>query len=104
MTPEKDRLIVVLDDDPTGVQTVHDVYVYTRWDRETVLEAFRREKRMFFILPAASMTSRRIIGSPPASMMKLTPRSSASVKTFCHSSADSWRTGVSSTVALLQRE
>ena len=50
MTPEKDRLIVVLDDDPTGVQTVHDVYVYTRWDRETVLEAFRREKRMFFIL------------------------------------------------------
>ena len=24
------RKIVVLDDDPTGVQTVHDVYVYTR--------------------------------------------------------------------------
>ena len=42
--------IVVLDDDPTGVQTVHDVYVYTRWDRETIREAFRAPERMFFIL------------------------------------------------------
>ena len=42
--------IVVLDDDPTGVQTVHDVYVYTRWDRETIREAFRAPEQMFFIL------------------------------------------------------
>ena len=44
------RKIVVLDDDPTGVQTVHDVYVYTRWDRETIRDAFRAPERMFFIL------------------------------------------------------
>ena len=44
------RKIVVLDDDPTGVQTVNGVYVYTRWDRETVLEAFRAPEQMFFIL------------------------------------------------------
>ena len=44
------RKIVVLDDDPTGVQTVHDVYVYTRWDRETIREAFRAPEQMFFIL------------------------------------------------------
>ena len=44
------RKIVVLDDDPTGVQTVHDVYVYTRWDRETLTEAFREPDTMFFIL------------------------------------------------------
>ena len=44
------RKIVVLDDDPTGVQTVHDVYVYTRWDKETLTEAFRAPERMFFIL------------------------------------------------------
>ena len=44
------RKIVVLDDDPTGVQTVHDVYVYTRWDRETIRDAFREPERMFFIL------------------------------------------------------
>ena len=29
------RQIVVLDDDPTGVQTVHDVSVYTDWTPET---------------------------------------------------------------------
>ncbi len=44
------RRIVVLDDDPTGVQTVHGVTVYTRWDRETLLEAFRAPERMFFVL------------------------------------------------------
>ena len=44
------RKIVVLDDDPTGVQTVNGVYVYTRWDRETIEEAFRAPERMFFIL------------------------------------------------------
>ena len=45
-----DRKIVVLDDDPTGVQTVHDVYVYTRWDRETLREAFSAPEQMFFVL------------------------------------------------------
>ena len=45
-----DRKIVVLDDDPTGVQTVHDVYVYTRWDLETLIEAFREPDTMFFVL------------------------------------------------------
>ena len=30
------RKIIVLDDDPTGVQTVHDIYVYT--DKEIPLE------------------------------------------------------------------
>ena len=44
------RKIIVLDDDPTGVQTVNGVYVYTRWDYETVLQAFRAPERMFFIL------------------------------------------------------
>lgn len=44
------RKIVVLDDDPTGVQTVHDVYVYTDWEKETLLKAFRESGPMFFIL------------------------------------------------------
>ncbi|MCR5090342.1 MAG: hydroxyacid dehydrogenase [Oscillospiraceae bacterium] len=44
------RKIVVLDDDPTGVQTVNNVYVYTAWDSETLTEAFRASDHMFFIL------------------------------------------------------
>lgn len=45
-----DRKIVVLDDDPTGVQTVHDIFVYTDWEPETLREAFEDERQMFFVL------------------------------------------------------
>jgi uncharacterized protein YgbK (DUF1537 family) len=45
-----DRKIVVLDDDPTGVQTVHAISVYTSWDEETLEAAFGEENRLFFIL------------------------------------------------------
>ena len=41
---------VVLDDDPTGVQTVHDIYVYTSWDEDTVTKGFMDENSMFFVL------------------------------------------------------
>lgn len=44
------RKIVVLDDDPTGIQTVHDIYVYTKWDKETLQEAFKESEDMFFVL------------------------------------------------------
>ena len=42
--------IVVLDDDPTGVQTVHDVSVYTSWHPEQVDAGFTEDDRLFFIL------------------------------------------------------
>jgi len=44
----RDRVVAVLDDDPTGIQTVHDVYVYTDWSRETLEDAFK-EGMCFFI-------------------------------------------------------
>ncbi len=44
------RKIVVLDDDPTGIQTVHGVSVYTDWKKETLLEGFREKGSMFFVL------------------------------------------------------
>ena len=37
-----DRTLVVLDDDPTGTQTVHNVPVVTRWDVETLRAELRR--------------------------------------------------------------
>ena len=48
--PDFQRKIVVLDDDPTGIQTVHDIFVYTDWSRETIREAFLDPSSMFFIL------------------------------------------------------
>lgn len=45
-----DRKIVVLDDDPTGVQTVHDVPVYTDWKRETLAQGLSESGALFFVL------------------------------------------------------
>jgi uncharacterized protein YgbK (DUF1537 family) len=42
--------IVVLDDDPTGTQTVHDVLVVTDWSQETLTAALAGETRAVFIL------------------------------------------------------
>jgi hypothetical protein len=41
--PEK---LVVIDDDPTGSQTVHDIPILTRWD----LDSLRNEMPAFYIL------------------------------------------------------
>ena len=41
---------VVLDDDPTGVQTVHDIAVYTDWTKETFLTALQAEEDLFYVL------------------------------------------------------
>lgn len=44
------KKIIVLDDDPTGVQTVHGVSVYTDWSVESISQGFAEEQAMFFIL------------------------------------------------------
>lgn len=52
--------IAVLDDDPTGVQTVHGVSVYTDWSQESLRAGLEEEKRMFFILTnSRSFTAER---------------------------------------------
>ncbi len=42
--------VIALDDDPTGVQTVHDVFVYTDWKPETMQAAFADGNKISFIL------------------------------------------------------
>lgn len=42
--------IIVLDDDPTGVQTVHDVSVYTDWSPESIGSGFDEDNKLFYIL------------------------------------------------------
>ena len=42
--------IVVLDDDPTGVQTVHDISVYTNWEKESIRQGFEEENNLFYVL------------------------------------------------------
>lgn len=45
-----EKKIIVLDDDPTGVQTVHGVSVYTDWTDESIEAGFAEEQSMFFVL------------------------------------------------------
>ena len=42
--------IVVLDDDPTGVQTVHDISVFTGWDVESLKDGFKEDRPLFYVL------------------------------------------------------
>jgi uncharacterized protein YgbK (DUF1537 family) len=46
MQPE----IIVLDDDPTGSQTVHGCLLLTQWDQETLRIALGDESPLFFVL------------------------------------------------------
>lgn len=60
--------LVVLDDDPTGTQTVHDVPVLTAWPVAALREAFAQPGAVFYILtnsrgltpPAADALNREI--------------------------------------------
>ena len=45
---KRDKIIAVLDDDPTGIQTVHNVCAYMDWGVDVLQEAFIRGK-IFFI-------------------------------------------------------
>ena len=45
-----DKKIVVLDDDPTGVQTVHDISVYTNWDADSIRAGFEEENNLFYVM------------------------------------------------------
>ena len=53
--------IIVLDDDPTGSQTVHSCLLLTRWDVATLREAIEDESPLFFVL-----TNTRGMAAQPA--------------------------------------
>lgn len=51
--------IIVLDDDPTGVQTVHGVPVFTSWEEESIEEIFDEERQLVFILTNSRAFSKK---------------------------------------------
>ncbi|MBW4448552.1 MAG: four-carbon acid sugar kinase family protein [Spirirestis rafaelensis WJT71-NPBG6] len=46
----KNPKIIVLDDDPTGSQTVHSCLLLMRWDVETLCTGLQDDSRIFFVL------------------------------------------------------
>lgn len=47
---KSNKKFVVLDDDPTGVQTVHDITVFTDWSVESMKEGLSLKDRLFYVL------------------------------------------------------
>ena len=41
---------VVIDDDPTGSQTVQDCLILLKWDCSTLVKGFESKSNLFFIL------------------------------------------------------
>ncbi|KAG9148432.1 hypothetical protein Leryth_016916, partial [Lithospermum erythrorhizon] len=58
------KTLVVLDDDPTGTQTVHDIDVLTEWSVESLVEQFSKGEKCFFIL-----TNSRALSSEKATAL-----------------------------------
>lgn len=52
------KVLVVLDDDPTGTQTVHGVTVLTEWSVGSIQEQFQKQSKCFFILTNSRALSR----------------------------------------------
>jgi uncharacterized protein YgbK (DUF1537 family) len=50
--------LVVLDDDPTGTQTVHGVRVFMDWSADTLRTAFARPESLFFVSTNSRSISR----------------------------------------------
>ena len=62
--------VVVIDDDPTGSQTVHSCPLLLRWDAETLRQAIRHPSPLLFLLadtraltPTAAAERNRMIAA-----------------------------------------
>ncbi|MBN1286376.1 MAG: hypothetical protein JXB47_13340, partial [Anaerolineae bacterium] len=73
--------IVALDDDPTGTQTVHGVYVLTQWPTGALCAELKNEPPAFYLLtntrsllPAEAQARNRMIGQNLGEAMQRTGR------------------------------
>ncbi|XP_047315983.1 uncharacterized protein LOC124919708 [Impatiens glandulifera] len=64
MNQKSSKTLIVLDDDPTGTQTVHDIEVLTEWSTESLVEQFKKKPNCFFIL-----TNSRALSSEKATAL-----------------------------------
>lgn len=53
------RTCIVIDDDPTGNQTVYDIPLLTAWDVETLIDEFEKETPTFFLLTNSRSLSKK---------------------------------------------
>ena len=85
------RKIVVLDDDPTGTQTVHGVPIFTSWEESSFDDGFAEEVGMFYILTNSRSFSAQKTKEAHAEIAKRMLKSArrAGVSFLCLSRGDS---------------
>lgn len=71
--------VVVLDDDPTGTQTVYNISCLTTWDEEAILEEFNNPEPLFYILT----NSRSVSSTEAYSINKLIGERIAKISAKC---------------------
>jgi uncharacterized protein YgbK (DUF1537 family) len=69
--------VVVLDDDPTGTQTVHDIPVLTSWSLQAIIDEFERKTSLFYLL-----TNSRSL--PAARAVDLASEAGANIREASH--------------------
>jgi uncharacterized protein YgbK (DUF1537 family) len=52
--------VVVLDDDPTGTQTVYDIPVLTNWKVQSIIDEFERRTPLFYLLTNSRSLSTKL--------------------------------------------
>lgn len=78
-----DKKVVVLDDDPTGVQTVHGISVYTDWSEQTFRDGFAEQNSMFFILTnSRAMTREQTVAAHRQMAERITKAAQESKRDF----------------------
>ncbi len=60
--PVKLKPVFILDDDPTGIQTTHDLDLYTVWDTQSIDEIFRDKKAAFIQTNTRAFTEEKVRG------------------------------------------
>jgi len=71
--------VVVLDDDPTGTQTVYNIPCLTTWDEEAISEEFNNPEPLFYILT----NSRSVSSTEAYSINKLIGERIADISAEC---------------------
>ena len=66
--------MVVLDDDPTGIQTVHGCLLITTWDEQSVRQGFEDEVPFFYILTNTRAMTRKEAATVTREAMEMVVR------------------------------
>ncbi|XP_059290437.1 uncharacterized protein LOC132043978 isoform X1 [Lycium ferocissimum] len=70
LTENSLKTLIVLDDDPTGTQTVHNIEVLTEWSIKSLVEEFKKRPKCFFILTnSRALTSEKLPAKLPISLI-----------------------------------